>query len=123
MEPGQVFLYILLLAFLGINVRRYLRRRSVPQVDPAAIPAGSLLLDVRTPAERSRESIPGSVHIPLHQLRMRAGELEKFRGRQIVCYCASGNRSLSAAAALKKLGFNAVNLVGGISNWKLARRA
>ena len=120
MEPGQIFLYALLLAFLAINVLRYLRRRSIPQVDPAAIPPGSLLLDVRTPAERSRESIPGSVHIPLHQLSPRAGELEKYRDRQIVCYCASGNRSLSAAASLKKRGFNAANLVGGISNWKFA---
>lgn len=122
MEPGQVFLYALLLAFLAINVRRFLRRRSIPQVDPAAIPPGSLLLDVRTPAERSRESIPASVHIPLHQLRSRAGELEKYRDRQIVCYCASGNRSLSAAAALRKRGLNAANLAGGISNWKLSRR-
>lgn len=122
METGQVFFYILLLAFLAINVRRYLRRRSIPQVDPAAVPAGSLLLDVRTPAERSRESIPGSVHIPLHQLAARAGELEKYRDRQIVCYCASGNRSMSAAAALQKRGFNAANLVGGISTWKLARQ-
>jgi rhodanese-related sulfurtransferase len=122
MEPGQVFLYVLLLAFLAINIRRFLMRRSIPQVDPAEIPAGSLLLDVRTPAERSRESIPGSVHVPLQQLRSRAGELEKYRERQIVCYCASGNRSLSAAAALRKRGFNAANLAGGISNWKLARR-
>jgi rhodanese-related sulfurtransferase len=122
MDPGQIFLYALLFAFLAINVLRYLRRRSIPQVDPAALPAGSVLLDVRTPAERSRESIPGSVHIPLQQLASRAGELEKYRGAQIVCYCASGNRSLSAAASLRKRGYNAANLIGGISNWKFARR-
>jgi len=118
-EPGQIFVYVLLLAFLGINVRRYLRQRSIPRVEPDAIPAGAVLLDVRTPAERSRSSIPGSVHIPLHQLTARVGELEKYRARQIVCYCASGNRSLSAAAALRKQGFDAANLAGGISNWRL----
>jgi rhodanese-related sulfurtransferase len=122
MEPGQIFLYALLAAFLFLNVRRYLRRRSIPQVDPGAIPEGSVLLDVRTPAERSRDSIPGSVHIPLHQLSTRSGELGKYRDRRIVCYCASGNRSLSAAATLRKQGFDAANLVGGISNWKLRGR-
>jgi rhodanese-related sulfurtransferase len=122
MEPGQIVFYLLLSALLFIQVRRYLRRRSIPQVEPGAIPEGSVLLDVRTAAERSRDSIPGSVHIPLHQLSVRSGELGKYRDRRIVCYCASGNRSLSAAAALRKQGFDAANLVGGISNWKLHMR-
>lgn len=122
MEPLQVFFYIVLAAFLIINVRRWMMRRSIPQVDPAEIPAGTLLLDVRTPAERSREAIPGSVHIPLHQLSRRVGELEKYRDRRIICYCASGNRSLSAAATLRKRGYDAANLSGGISSWKLSRR-
>ncbi len=120
METGQVLLYVLLLLFLFINVRKFFRRRSVPQTDPSAIPAGSVLLDVRTKAERSRDSIPGSVHIPLQELGSRSGELTKYRDTLIVCYCASGNRSLAAAVMLKKLGYSTANLAGGISNWKLA---
>jgi rhodanese-related sulfurtransferase len=122
MDAGQVLLYAVLAALLFVNVRRYLRRRSIPQVEPGAIPAGSVLLDVRTSAERSRESIPGSLHLPLHQIATRTGELEIYRDRRIICYCASGNRSLSAAAALRKEGFDAANLVGGISNWKIHAR-
>lgn len=120
MEPGQIFFYAVLLLFLFLNVRKFVRRRSVPQIDPSAIPAGSVLLDVRTKAERSRDSIPGSIHIPLQELGSRSGELTKYRDARIVCYCASGNRSLSAAVMLKKLGYSSANLVGGISNWKLA---
>ena len=120
MEPGQVVLYFALLFFLFVNVRKFFRRRSVPQLDPSAIPAGAVLLDVRTKAERSKDSIPGSIHIPLQELGPRSGELEKYRNRQIVCYCRSGNRSLAAAVMLKKLGHSSANLVGGISYWKLA---
>lgn len=120
MESLQIFFYVILLAFLGLNIRTMLRRMSVGQIDPRAIPAGAVLLDVRTPAERARDSIPGSIHIPLDELTARSGELAKYKNSTIVCYCASGNRSLSAAVRLKKLGFSAVNLVGGLRNWKLA---
>jgi rhodanese-related sulfurtransferase len=122
MEPGQVVLYALLLAFLILNVRRFFQRRSVPQVDPSSIPSGAVLLDVRTAAERSQGAIPGSIHIPLQELSGRIGELSKFRNSTIVCYCRSGNRSLSAAVRLKKLGFSASNLVGGITTWRLVSR-
>lgn len=118
MESGQIILYSTLLLFLLFNVLRFFRNRSVPQVDPSAIPSGSILLDVRTAAERSHVAIPGSIHIPLQELRARAGELKKYGNARIVCYCRSGARSLSAAVRLRKLGYQAENLRGGISNWK-----
>jgi rhodanese-related sulfurtransferase len=120
MEPVQVLIYILIPAFVAVSVRRVILRRSVEQVDPRSIPAGAVLLDVRTAAERSHDSIPGSIHIPLPELSSRAGELERYRGSRIVCYCASGNRSLTAAARLGKLGFTAASLSGGITMWRLA---
>jgi adenylyltransferase/sulfurtransferase len=78
-----------------------------------------ILLDVRTYAERNKHAIKGSIHIPLHELTGRVEELNKFKDKEIVCYCQSGNRSLSAAVKLKKRGFNSANLKGGISNWNL----
>jgi len=118
MEPLQVILYAILGAFLFINVRRFLQKRSVPQVEPKDLQPGVVLLDVRTDGERSDGLIKGSLHIPLHELHGRADELVKHRGAQIVCYCRSGNRSLGAAVLLKKLGYDSANLVGGIMNWK-----
>ena len=123
MEPGQFVLYAMLAAFLIFNVLRFFRNRSVPQVDPSAIPSGSILLDVRTAAERSQGSIPGSIHIPLQELGARADELKKYGNARIVCYCRSGARSLSAAVRLRKLGYQAENLRGGISNWKFTARS
>ncbi len=76
-----------------------------------------MLLDVRTLNERQSRSIPSSIHIPLHELFSRMKELEKHRSKEIICYCASGNRSVSAGIKLKKAGFTVGNLKGGIASW------
>jgi rhodanese-related sulfurtransferase len=47
-------------------------------------------------------------------------ELEKYRSREIICYCASGSRSVNAALKLKKAGFKAGNLRGGIGKWNFS---
>lgn len=79
--------------------------------------AGMILLDVRTKSERSAQHIAGSIHIPLQELAIRIEELKKFAGREIICYCQSGSRSMSAAALLQKKGLDAANLRGGIAEW------
>lgn len=115
-----------ILAFLLI--RRTLRMRSLKQYTPAEIDArlklkdGLILLDVRTDAERQSGAIRGSLHIPIASLRSRVKELEQYKNREIVCYCASGSRSASAALLLKKSGFAAGNLRGGMADWNFAHR-
>lgn len=73
------------------------------------------VLDVRTPAERERGSIEGSVHIPLSELRNRFAELP--RAKDIVVYCQSGQRSYIASRMLKQKGFRVLNLSGGYLTW------
>lgn len=123
MTPWQ---WLLVIAFLAavVVIRGKLLARGVPQYDAAAVSrkrkAGEpyLLLDVRTEAERNARSIKGSKHIPLGELARRLPELEGSRGGEIICYCASGARSASAAHTLKRQGFRAANLAGGISAWR-----
>ncbi|RFC45898.1 MAG: sulfur reductase/Rhodanese-related sulfurtransferase [Verrucomicrobia bacterium] len=76
-------------------------------------PAGELLLDVRDADEvLVFGKLTGAIHIPLAQLRSRAGELP--RDRRIVTYCQKGQRGYFAACALEGLGFgNVCNLRGG----------
>ncbi|MFO7445688.1 MAG: rhodanese-like domain-containing protein [Ignavibacteriaceae bacterium] len=76
-----------------------------------------ILLDVRTERERKAGSIKGSAHVPLHEISLKTDQLKKYQSREIICYCQSGNRSVSAAVKLKKLGYNSANMVGGISGW------
>lgn len=123
MTTPQVVLYILVAVIVLLYVRRRLTLRGMKQYSPHQVAdlmkqAGrAVLLDVRTTAERQRQMIKGSIHIPLHELVRRSGELEKHKNREIVCYCQSGNRSLSAAAKLRNSGFTVANMKGGIAEW------
>jgi rhodanese-related sulfurtransferase len=76
------------------------------------------LLDVRQPWENGLAALPDSQLIPLNELAARAGEIDVPEGALLVVYCHHGIRSLSAAAALERLGFeNVVSLTGGIDAW------
>jgi rhodanese-related sulfurtransferase len=127
METGIVW-YGIGAVLLFLFTRRFLRMRSLTHYSPAEVEArqkstnAPLLLDVRTDAERQSGSIRGSIHIPIGSLRSRIKELEKYKSREIVCYCASGSRSASAALLLKQHGFKAGNLRGGIGEWNFAHR-
>jgi rhodanese-related sulfurtransferase len=77
-----------------------------------------VVLDVRETHEWSTGHIPNARHIALGQLESHLSELEKLKGKPIIVCCASGNRSSSACATLKKAGFEKVfNLAGGIGAW------
>lgn len=84
----------------------------------AAVP-DLVLLDVRGPGEREMGYIEDSVHIPLAQLRDRAGELDP--ARPVVTYCAGGYRSSIAASLLRAAAFADVSdLIGGYQAWLAA---
>ena len=86
-----------------------------------AIPEGAVLLDVREPAETGNGTIPGSVTIPLGQLRARLGELDK--AKPVVTVCQVGLRGYLAERILRQNGFVAANLSGGYLTWKYVNPA
>jgi rhodanese-related sulfurtransferase len=73
---------------------------------------------VRTQQEYDTGHIPNSTHISVESLESRIDEIEKFREKKIVVYCHSGNRSSKGTKILNKYGFEAVNLSGGMLQWK-----
>lgn len=79
----------------------------------------TFLLDVRTEAEHADRHIPGTdALIPLQELSRRIHELEHWKGKPILLYCRSGNRTQLAAKLLHKHGFTDVtDLKGGIQEW------
>lgn len=74
------------------------------------------VLDVREPSEYQHGHIPGSVLIPLGTLPHRLHELPA--DRRIVAVCRSGARSGAATGILRKAGFQALNMVGGMNAWR-----
>jgi hydroxyacylglutathione hydrolase len=76
-------------------------------------------IDVRTPAERGKKWIEGTVHIPLNHLEERIPELPA--GRPLIVFCAGGYRSSIAASLLQQHGFADVSeIAGGITAWDAA---
>lgn len=124
MTSEQILFYVIIGIVLLIYVRKQFLTRSLSNYSgeeaKQKVASGSILLDVRTSAERKSNSIPRSIHIPVQELSARMKELEKYRSREIICYCASGSRSVSAALKLKKAGFKVGNLRGGIGTWNFA---
>lgn len=87
----------------------------LPEVDPRAI-GDDLLLDVREDDEWSTGHAPGAVHIPLHDLPARLGELPADRPLAVVC--RMGARSAQATAFLLQHRFAARNVTGGMLAWQ-----
>ena len=76
---------------------------------------GKAILDIGEDVERSVWSMPGSVHIPLGELRNRLDELD--RSRPLVVYCVIGVRSYNAARLLMQSGFKHVEVLAGGSSF------
>ena len=74
------------------------------------------LIDVREPFEHAQARIDGSVLIPLGSLESQLAEVP--RDRPVVVHCQSGGRSSRAAEILRRHGYVAHNLLGGIRAWK-----
>lgn len=88
--------------------------------DVAGLPRdGSVtLLDVRTPSEREAGHIPGFIHIPLDELRQRAGEIDP--NKPVYIHCHSGLRSYLACRMLTGMGYDCYNLSGGWRFYEIA---
>ena len=77
-----------------------------------------VLVDIRERSEWETGWIGGAFRIPMSEL---GEQLEPYRDRSVVLYCAHGNRSLRLASALSNLGYPKVtSLAGGIVAWDQA---
>ncbi|MDR9459776.1 MAG: rhodanese-like domain-containing protein, partial [Dehalococcoidia bacterium] len=75
----------------------------------------SSVIDVREPGEFALGHVEGAVNVPLGVLRDRMEELP--RDREILCYCAVGQRSYYASRVLRQNGFKARNISGGMRTY------
>ena len=78
----------------------------------------SLLVDVRSVIEHQNGHIPGSLHIPVDELRERMHELDP--NKEIWVYCQVGLRGYTAARILQQHGYRVRNLTGGYKTYKMS---
>jgi phage shock protein E len=84
--------------------------RRVKALLPALLKNGAVLVDVRSAAEFAGGNAPGSLNIPLGELRGRLKEIPSS-APGVLC-CASGTRSGMAKRILKKNGYEKVFNIG-----------
>jgi rhodanese-related sulfurtransferase len=73
------------------------------------------VVDVREPYEREAGHIDGTSHIEIERLASQAETLD--RDRPVIFHCRLGARSLMAAQAFRRAGFDAWSMAGGIQAW------
>jgi hydroxyacylglutathione hydrolase/adenylyltransferase/sulfurtransferase len=73
------------------------------------------IVDVREPYEREAGYVEGSEHIELQQLAGAAQSLDAER--PVIFYCRAGSRSLMAAQAFRRAGYDAYSMAGGLVDW------
>jgi rhodanese-related sulfurtransferase len=77
-----------------------------------------LILDVRTPREFAQGHLEKAQLIPVQDIARRLHEIAAYKDRDILIYCATGNRSTVASKILNDNGFQRVaNLRHGIVQW------
>jgi rhodanese-related sulfurtransferase len=78
-----------------------------------------LILDVRTSMEFNQGHLNDAVLLPVQELQSRINELAAFKDRDILIYCATGNRSTVASKILTDHDFKQLyNLRRGIVDWR-----
>ncbi|MBI2320435.1 MAG: ThiF family adenylyltransferase, partial [Betaproteobacteria bacterium] len=98
-------------------------RAVIPEVTPREALAlqaqGAVLVDVREADEIAQGSPPGALRLGRGYLELRIEDAVPDFDRPLVTLCASGARSLFAAADLQRMGYARLyNLTGGFNRWK-----
>jgi NADPH-dependent 2,4-dienoyl-CoA reductase/sulfur reductase-like enzyme/rhodanese-related sulfurtransferase len=75
---------------------------------------GFSFVDVRSSGEFANGTIPGSINIPVDELRERHTEIANMK---VIVNCQVGQRGHVATMLLRSLGYDAKNLDGGYLTW------
>jgi rhodanese-related sulfurtransferase len=90
--------------------------------------AGSVIVDIRSDAERARDGlIAGAVVVPRNVLEWRLDPASEHRDpelarrdQRVILICNEGYQSSLAAATVQRFGLNLTDVVGGFQAWREA---
>lgn len=118
----EILEYVILAAGVIYLLWRFMPIKGINQITTSELKEllqdkNKQFIDVRTPGEFNQKKIRGFKNIPLNELEVKAGSLDK--DKPVVVICQSGMRSSNAARLLKKKGFKEItNVKGGMMSWK-----
>jgi rhodanese-related sulfurtransferase len=78
------------------------------------------VIDVRTPGEFAAGHIRGAISVPITELKAKLSALEIDPDRPVFAICATSHRSIPAVRLLRRSGFEAKQLKGGMITWHRA---
>ncbi|TCI37688.1 MULTISPECIES: rhodanese-like domain-containing protein [Exiguobacterium] len=73
------------------------------------------LIDVRETDEFAGGHIKQAKNVPLSDFSAKVDELDRTKPIHVIC--AAGGRSMNASAYLDSLGFDVINVDGGMMSW------
>lgn len=111
-----------MLGFIAENQRDGLDRTVQWHELEQRLAAGATLLDVRATGQLAEGAIPGSIWVPVEELRERVGEIP---AGELIVHCRVGQGAHTGLRLLRELGREAANLDGGFLTWRdgMAARA
>jgi rhodanese-related sulfurtransferase len=87
-----------------------------PTAEPIELAAGTVVIDVRTPAEFAEGHLEGALNIDVQGAEFAAQIAELPTTGEFIVYCRSGNRAASAVALMEAAGFENLTNAGGLSD-------
>ncbi|MFP6850519.1 MAG: rhodanese-like domain-containing protein [Pseudomonas sp.] len=77
-----------------------------------------VVLDIRAQKDFSAGHIVGALNIPYEKITARIAELEKHKAKTVIVVDAMGQHAGTVCRDLKKAGFTAAKLSGGVASWR-----
>jgi rhodanese-related sulfurtransferase len=122
----NIYNVLLLIAVIGSgaallipNLLRRGEKVSTLQATQLINQGKTVVLDVRDAAAFAGGHLRDARNIPLKELPVRIGELDKLKSRTVIVVCSSGLQSARATGLLRKAGFaSVVSLSGGLTAWQ-----
>ena len=69
----------------------------------SAVDRGAVIIDVRTTKEYAQKHVSGALNIPVEEISKSVARVP--RDKELIIYCASGNRSAHATSILRQKGW------------------
>jgi len=85
-----------------------------PTAEPAGLAEGTIVIDVRTPAEFASGHLEGALNIDIQSPDFFATVSQLDPSADYFIYCRSGNRSGQAIAQMTNLGFTSMENGGSV---------